>query len=216
MKIKQLLSLSLLSSLALLSITPVRAQTNQSAATNINATGSQIAPFFVPIVGGSAVQTFSSGVQTAVNNAAALLNQLLAAGSLASSDLAADITPSSSAEPQLVLNVLSGDESSVAVLVDSLVSVPAAGSAAPAMGAPSSDLVEALVNSLVGLTADGQVDAGMLDQAVKAHNVAIEGVTDAAYLRKPPGSLLTIRAALGQLVAASGTSTAALPTAKSN
>lgn len=223
------LSLSLLSSPLLLTVVPVEAQeTNQSAATNVNATGSEVAPsvtnqsaatnpsatgsevapVFVPLPGGGTVPTFPSGVQTAVNIAAATVNQQLTAGNLTIADLPANITPSSALEQQIVLAVLTGTNDG-ASLVSLLSTVAAQGT--PISGVPPSGLVEALVNALAGLTQNGAVDAGKLAEAVDAYNAAISGVTDAAYLRNPPGSLLTIRAALGQLIAASGTSPDAQP-----
>ena len=228
------LSLSLLSSPLLLTVVPVEAQeTNQSAATNVNATGSEVAPsvtnqsaatnpsatgsevapVFVPLSGGGTVLTFLSGVQTTVNIAAATVNQQLTAGNLTIADLPANITPSSALDQQIVLAVLTGSNDG-ASLVSLLSTVAAQGT--PISGVPPSGLVEALVNALAGLTQNGEVDAGKLAEAVDAYNAAIGGVTDAAYLRNPPGSLLTIRAALGQLIAASGTSADAQPGVEGN
>ena len=228
------LSLSLLSSPLLLTVVPVEAQeTNQSAATNVNATGSEVAPsvtnqsaatnpsatgsevapVFVPLSGGGTVLTFLSGVQTTVNIAAATVNQQLTAGNLTIADLPANITPSSALDQQIVLAVLTGSNDG-ASLVSLLSTVAAQGT--PISGVPPSGLVEALVNALAGLTQNGEVDAGKLAEAVDAYNAAIGGVTDAAYLRNPPGSLLTIRAALGQLIAASGTSPDAQPGVEGN
>lgn len=228
------LSLSLFSSPLLLTVVPVEAQeTNQSAATNVNATGSEVAPsvtnqsaatnpsatgsevapVFVPLPGGGTVPTFLSGVQTIVNIAAATVNQQLTAGNLAIADLPANITPSSALDQQIVLAVLTGTNDG-ASLVSLLSTVAAQGT--PISGVPPSGLVEALVNALAGLTQNGEVDAGKLAEAVDAYNAAIGGVTDAAYLRNPPGSLLTIRAALGQLIAASGTSPTAQPGVEGN
>jgi hypothetical protein len=211
MRIKQFLrlgvSLGLLSCPILLWMAPsAQAQrTNQSDATNINVTGSEIAPF-VPLSGGGTVPTFpSSSVQVAVNAAAASLNQLLAAGNLVV-DLPANIIPSNDLEQQLVLDVLTGinDGTSLVALLETIPSA-GGGTAVPAPGVPSSELIQELVNALVGLTAN-DVDAGRLERAVNAYNAAISGVTDASYLTNPPGSLLTIRAALSQLVTASRTS----------
>lgn len=229
------LSLSLLSSPLLLTVVPVEAQeTNQSAATNVNATGSEVAPsvtnqsaatnpsatgsevapVFVPLSGGGTVPTFStSGVQALVNIAAAIVNQQLTAGNLVIADLPANITPSSALDQQIVSAVLTGTNDG-ASLVSLLSTVAAQGT--PISGVPPSGLVEALVNALAGLTQNGEVDAGKLAEAVDAYNAAIGGVTDAAYLRNPPGSLLTIRAALGQLIAASGTSPDAQPGVEGN
>ena len=228
------LSLSLLSSPLLLTVVPVEAQeTNQSAATNVNATGSEVAPsvtnqsaatnpsatgsevapVFVPLSGGGTVLTFLSGVQTTVNIAAATVNQQLTAGNLTIADLPANITPSSALDQQIVLAVLTGTNDG-ASLVSLLSTVAAQGT--PISGVPPSGLVEALVNALEGLTQNGEVDAGKLAEAVDAYNAAIGGVTDAGYLRNPPGSLLTIRAALGQLIAASGTSPDAQPGVEGN
>ena len=228
------LSLSLLSSPLLLTVVPVEAQeTNQSAATNVNATGSEVAPsvtnqsaatnpsatgsevapVFVPLSGGGTVLTFLSGVQTTVNIAAATVNQQLTAGNLTIADLPANITPSSALDQQIVLAVLTGSNDG-ASLVSLLSTVAAQGT--PISGVPPSGLVEALVNALAGLTQNGEVDAGKLAEAVDAYNAAIGGVTDAAYLRNPPGSLLTIRAALGQLIAASGTSPDVQPGVEGN
>lgn len=228
------LSLSLLSSPLLLTVVPVEAQeTNQSAATNVNATGSEVAPsvtnqsaatnpsatgsevapVFVPLSGGGTVLTFLSGVQTTVNIAAATVNQQLTAGNLTIADLPANITPSSALDQQIVLAVLTGSNDG-ASLVSLLSTVAAQGT--PISGVPPSGLVEALVNALEGLTQNGEVDAGKLAEAVDAYNAAIGGVTDAGYLRNPPGSLLTIRAALGQLIAASGTSPDVQPGVEGN
>lgn len=223
MSIKQFLCLGV--SLACLSspmlpwmATPAEARpTNQSAATNPNATGSEIAPPFIPLPGGGSVPVFPPAVQIAVNNAAARVNQLLAVGNsnFAITGLPANIVPSGNFELQLVLDISSGNSDGGASLVSVLETVPAPagqeGTAAtvPAPGAPPSGLLDALVNSLAGLTAGGKVDAGKLEQAVQAYNAAIKGATSAAYLRNPPGALVTIRAALSQLVTASGTSTSA-------
>jgi hypothetical protein len=184
-------------------------ESNQSAATNPNATGSEVAPVFVPLPGGGTEQAFSSNdIQVAVNRAAATLNQLLATGDFAITGLPDNIVPRGGFELELVAQVLLGTNDGAA-LASLLESVPPAGgdTASPAPGAPPSGLIEALVNSLVGLTTDGEVDAGKLAEAVDAYNAAIKGITDAAYLRNPPAALLTIRAALSQLLAASGTST---------
>lgn len=131
MRIKQFLrlgvSLGLLSCPILLwmALSAQAQTTNQSDATNINATGSEIAPF-VPLPGGGTVPTFpSSSVQVAVNAAAASLNQLLAAGNLVV-DLPANIIPSNDLEQQLVLDVLTGinDGTSLVALLET---IPSAG-----------------------------------------------------------------------------------------
>ena len=174
------LSLSLLSSPLLLTVVPVEAQeTNQSAATNVNATGSEVAPsvtnqsaatnpsatgsevapVFVPLSGGGTVLTFLSGVQTTVNIAAATVNQQLTAGNLTIADLPANITPSSALDQQIVLAVLTGSNDG-ASLVSLLSTVAAQGT--PISGVPPSGLVEAFVNALEGLTQNGEVDAGKL------------------------------------------------------
>ncbi len=215
MTIKQVLrlgvSLACLSSPMLLWVAPPVGAQNQSDATNINATGSEIAPPFIPLPGGGTVPAFpSSAIQIFVNAVAARVNQALATNGLyPTTNLPTNIIARSGLELQLVLDVLTGT-SDGASLVSLLETVPApagAGTAVSASGVPPSGLIEELVNSLVRLTADGKVDAGKLDRAVKAYNAAIKGATDAAYLRNPPGPLLTIRAVLSQLAAASRTPT---------
>lgn len=223
MTTKQLRDLALIavisSPMLLMMASPATAQevTTQSAATNVNATGSEIAPPFVTLPGGSTVQTFStSGVQAVVDSVAATVNQQLAAGTLVPTDLPANIVPSSGLNSEIVSNVLGGDTASVATLENLLSNAIAQGTATPVSGVPPSELIQNLVEALEGLTADSQVDAGQLEQAVDAYNAAIAGVTDAAYLSNPPGPLLTIRAALSQLIAASGTSPDAQPGAEGN
>ncbi len=227
MSIKQFirlgLSLACLSSPMLLWMaSPAGGQeSNQSAATNPNATGSEVAPVFVPLPGGGTVLVFPPAVQSAVNGVAVSLNQLLAAENpgvaIDSLDITAglptQIIPTGNFELQLVLDILTGNSDADASLVSILETVPAPagqeGTAAtvPAPGAPPSGLLEDLVNSLVGLTANGEVDAGKLEQAVKAYNAAIKGATSAAYLSNPHATLLTIRAVLSRLVTVSEEST---------
>lgn len=91
-----------------------------------------------------------------------------------------------------LLTGTSVDSTNLNVLVQGLLQI---------LGAPSRDVAEQLVRSLLGLLKDGKVDPRRLWAAINAYNAFIEA-SRPEFLENPPIELVMIRAILSDLVEA--------------
>lgn len=94
-----------------------------------------------------------------------------------------------------IQNILTGssiDSANLNVLVQGLLQI---------LGAPSREVAEQLVRSLLGLLKDGKVDPRRLWAAINAYNAFIEA-SSPEFLENPPIELVMIRAILSDLVEA--------------
>ena len=101
----------------------------------------------------------------------------------------------SSALDQALTTLLTGssiDSANFNVLVQGLLQI---------LGAPSREIAEQLVRSLLGLLKDGKVDPRRLWAAINAYNAFIEA-SSPEFLENPPIELVMIRAILSDLVEA--------------
>jgi hypothetical protein len=173
-------------------ISPSGAQTgNQSDATGpILSTGDFTGQTFPTT---TTVTGFQGGepAQIAVNQAANSVNTLLASNNLTSPTG----TPIPASVQQSILSILTGD----AQAGDNINAVTAALTTAP--GAPPLSVIQDLLDSLDGLTADNAVVPTKLLAAVRAYNAMILASNE-AFLSNPPSELRAIQASLAALVGA--------------
>jgi hypothetical protein len=151
-----------------------------------------------PIEPPSGEFTFPPEVTSAVNETAGdIIDQLSSpTGELGISggDLGAAAGGGDSAI-QNIQNILTGssiDSANLNVLVQGLLQI---------LGAPSREVAEQLVRSLLGLLKDGKVEPRRLWAAINAYNAFIQA-SSPEFLENPPIELVMIRAILSDLVEA--------------